>query len=438
MVRKLPRVVIVGFPNVGKSTLFNRLLRKNRSLVHSLPGMTRDCVAAPADLAGKEVMLVDTGGVADAREEPLARRVKEKAWQASEQADLILLVLDGRRGLLPAEEELFLSLKKLGKPVFVAVNKIDSESQEEQIGEFYRLGKDRIFALSAEHKKNLGDLTEQLALALPSRAYEKEAAPPLKIAVVGRINVGKSSLVNRLCGEERLLVSEIPGTTRDSTDTLIIRNRKAYSLIDTAGIRKLSRTRDQREKAGVIRAKRNIAEADVACLVLDAREFPTRQDAAVAGLAVSSGKPLLVALNKWDLVPAPGVSAKAARERIFQRLNFISYAPLLFVSALTGKGVIKILDLAERVFDNASRRIDTSRLNAFLAEMNVQYPPVSRNKKRLKIKYMTQKGIRPPTFFLFAHVRDSLSPSYEKFFIHKLREKFDLFGTPLKLIIREG
>jgi GTP-binding protein len=436
--KKPVKVAIVGFPNVGKSTLFNRLLKKKKSLVHSLPGMTRDQVPALCQIEEKSFFLLDTGGFFDSLKDPFSSQVKEKAWEASQEADILLYVLDGKKGLLPGEEELYFSLKKLGKPLIVVINKVDSVTEEDKMGDFYRLGEEKIFLISAEHKRNLSDLEEFLFQALPTSEEKKTETEPLKIAVVGRINVGKSSLVNRLSGEERLIVSEIPGTTRDSTDTLIRRNKKTYCLIDTAGIRKLSRTRDKREKAGIIKAKKDIKQADVVCLILDALEFPTRQDTAIAHQAHESGKPLLIALNKWDLIEKEIQSFKESQRRIFAKLDFVSYAPLVSISALTGKRILKILDLAEEVFANAKKKIPTSRLNNFLSWMNANHPPVSKKGKKLKVKYMVQKGILPPAFILFSRSGASLDPSYEKFFIKSLREQFGFQGTPLRLVLNKG
>jgi GTP-binding protein len=432
------KIAIVGFPNVGKSTLFNRILGKRKSLVHSLPGMTRDQVPAHCQLAEKSFILIDTGGFFDSVEDPFSSQVKEKAWEASMTADILLYVLDGKRGLLPGEEELYVSLKRLNKTLFVIVNKIDSPLEEEKIGDFYRLGEEEIFPISAEHKRNLGYLEERLLQVLPSSEDKKIETEPLKIAVIGRINVGKTSLVNRLCGEERLIVSEIPGTTRDSTDTLIRRNKKTYCLIDTAGIRKLSRTQDKREKAGIIKAKKDIRLADVICLVLDASEFPTRQDTAIAHLAHESGKPLVMALNKWDLIEKENQSFKEFQKKIFYKLDFVSYAPLVSISALTAKRIIKILDLAEEVYANARKKVPTSRLNSFLIRMSEKHPPFSKKGKRLKVKYMVQKGILPPAFILFTHSHASLDSSYEKFFVRLLREEFGFQGTPLRLMLRRN
>jgi GTP-binding protein len=436
--KNMPQVVIVGFPNVGKSTLFNRLLRKKRSLVHSLPGMTRDAVSAVGSLEGKKFILTDTGGLDDSPEVPLASAVKKKAWAAAQKADVLLLVLDGKRELLPGEEELLRSLRKLGKPILIVLNKIDSAGQEGRTGDFFnRLKAGNILAVSAEHKRDLDLLEENIARLLPGTPSDEEGLGTLRVAIIGRINVGKSSLINRLCGEERLIVSSSPGTTRDSTDTLIVRNKKVYGLVDMAGIRKLSRTRDKREKAGIIKAKKEIARADVLCLVMDAREFPTRQDIGLAHLAYESGKPLLLALNKWDLVPK-GEFHQKLKEIIYRRMPFVSYAPLLFVSALTGKGVSKILDLAEEAYRRSSLRVETSRLNEFLAWVNAAHPPVTKTKRALKIKYMTQKDVRPPTFILFAHNPASFLPAYEKFFLGLLRKKFGLWGTPLRLMMRKS
>jgi len=436
--KKQIKVAIVGFPNVGKSTLFNRLLKEKKSLVHSLPGMTRDQVPAMCRLADKSFFLIDTGGFFDSQEDPFSAQVKQKAWDASKAADVLLFVLDGKRGLLPGEEELFFSLKKLDKLIFILVNKIDSPKEEDQIGDFYRLGGEEIIPISAEHNRNMGYLEERLLAILPSQVEEDTGVKSLQIGIVGRINVGKSFLVNRLSGEKKLIVSEIPGTTRDSTDTLIRRNKKSFCLIDTAGIRKMSRTKDKREKAGIVKAKKDIKRADVVCLVLDALEFPTRQDTAIAHLAYDSGKPLILALNKWDLIQKETQSHKEFQDKIYRKLSFVSYAPLVFISALSGQRVVKILDFSEKVFENGEKKISTSRLNKFLNKMSTSYPPVSKKRGKIKLKYMVQKGILPPSFILFTHSQASLDSAYEKFFLKKLSEEFDFSGTPLRLTLRNS
>ncbi len=437
--KKLARVVIVGFPNVGKSTLFNRILGKKKSLVHSQPGMTRDSLSAPCTVGGRSFRLVDTGGLFGVEDEPLSAKVRERAWSEAAGADLILFVLDGKRDIAPAEEDLYLSLKRLGKPILLVVNKVDSPRQEEMsTAEYYRLGEKNVLFVSAEHKLNIELLEEALAAALPEAPPGREGQEPLRIAIVGRTNVGKSSLVNRLIGEERLLVDEVPGTTRDSTDTLIVRDGKPFCLVDTAGIRRLAGTEDSREKAGIIRARSNIRDADVICLVLDVREFPTRQDAHIAELANDSGKPLVIALNKWDLVDTKAVEPEAFREAAFRKLGFVSYAPLVFVSALTGQRVVKILDQAEKVYANASRRVETPRLNDFLAQAAEAHPPRMKSGARAKLRYMTQKGILPPTFILFIGGRGALTPSYEKHLVEQLREAFGYEGTPIRLFVRRS
>ena len=436
--KPLPQVAIVGFPNVGKSTLFNRLLGQRKSLVHSQPGMTRDTVSAVFSLGGKAFVLTDTGGLADTSGEPLSQAVFMRAWKAARQADLVLLVLDGRRELLPAEEELYVALRKLGKPMLVVLNKMDVETQHAAMGDYYnRLRLDSLFPVSAEHGRNIDVLEEELVRLLPQQTGGIKKVEPLRLAIVGRVNVGKSSLINRLCGEDRLLTSPVPGTTRDSTDTFVLRHRKIFCLIDTAGIRKLSRTRDEREKASILRARKTISRADVVCQILDATEFPTRQDLAIAHLAEESGKPLVLALNKWDLVGAAAASLNY-RDIIARKMAFVGYAPVLTVSAATGKRVVKILDLAEQVYAASARRIDTSRLNEFLAWINATHPPLTRNRRNLKVKYITQTSVRPPTFLLFAARPSPLLPAYEKLFLQLLREKFGLWGTPLRLKLRRS
>jgi GTP-binding protein len=436
--KKPIKVVIVGFPNVGKSSIFNRLLREKKSLVHSLPGMTRDQVPALCQLDKKKFVLIDTGGFFDFQEDPFSLQVKQKALEASQSADVLLFVCDGKRGLSPGEEELFVSLRKMNKPILIVINKIDSPNEEELIGDFYRLGEKNLITISAEHKRNLDYLEKCLFDSLPASSEGDAEEQALRIAIVGRINVGKSSLVNRLSGESRLIVSEIPGTTRDSTDTLIRRHKKTFCLIDTAGIRKISRTKDKREKAGIAKAKKDIKQGDVVCLILDAQEFPTRQDTAIAHLAKDSGKPLLIALNKWDLIQKEQQSHKEFQERVYRKLDFVSYAPLVFVSALSGQRVVKILDLSERVFANGNKIIPTPRLNKFLKVLSTSHPPVSKKRRRIKLKYMVQKGTLPPSFILFAHSKDSLDSGYEKFFLKKMHEEFDFLGTPLRLTLKKS
>ena len=436
---KIPAVVIIGFPNVGKSTLFNRLLRKKMAIVHNLPGMTRDCVSALWSLQGKNLFLIDTGGFGDPQREPLAEKIKEKAWQAALKANLILLVLDGRRELLPAEEELYLALKKTGKPLFIVVNKIDTAEMEAKAGDFFRLSGDEIFLVSAEHRRNLDLLEEAIAARLPG-VPEQEIGEPLRLAIIGRVNVGKSSLVNRLCGEERLIVSESPGTTRDLVESYILRSGRFFCLVDTAGLRRLSRVKDEREKASIVVTRKRISQADVLCLVMDITEFPTRQDLAVAQLASRSGKPLIIALNKWDLVPPEerDRAARLAREAINRRMDFVAYAPVFFVSARTGKGVFSLLDEALNVYQQAGRRIETHKLNEFLEWLKRNHPPLWQSRGGVKIKYLTQVGTRPPTFVLFVNKKDRLLPAYEKFLLSSLRQAFDFWGTPLRLKVKES
>lgn len=428
----------MGFPNVGKSTLFNRLLRQKKSLVHSLPGMTRDQISALCYVEEKEFILVDTGGFFHSPDDPFSYQAKQKAWEASLEADVILYVLDGKRDLSPAEVDLYRSLQKLNKTILVVVNKVDSSSGEEKLGEYYRLGHPEVFAVSAEHKRNLNSLEEKLWQVIPSPSPEKrEDLIPLDIALVGRSNVGKSSIVNSLIGEEKVIVSELPGTTRDSTDTFLYKNKKAFGLVDTAGIRKLSRTKDKREKASVIKAKKDIRRSDVVCVIMDIQEYPTRQDINIAQLAQESGKPFLMALNKWDMVSHQKIPPRILRDWVYQRMGFVDYVPVLLISAKTGQRVGRIIDTAEQVWSSGCKKISTSLLNEFKEWINQNHPPLSRRKTRLKIKYMAQSGILPPTFTLFTNSRFSLASSYEKFLIRALREAFDFWGTPIRFIVRK-
>jgi GTP-binding protein len=434
---KRKKVAIIGFPNVGKSTLFNRLLGRKKSLVHNLPGMTRDQIPAECTLEDRTFLLVDTGGLFDS-EDPFSDLVRKKAWEASLEADIILFVLDGKRGLLPAEEALYLDLKKLNKDMIIVINKADSPSEDERMGDFFRLGEKNILVVSAEHKRGLDELEELLVTLLPETKTPETAEDILRIAVVGRINVGKSSLINRLCGEEKLIVSEMPGTTRDSTDTLIRKEGKAFSLVDTAGIRKLSRTSDLREKAGIIKAKKDIQSADVVCMVLDAQNFPTRQDTAIAHIAGLSGKPMVLIMNKWDLIAKDHTTVSAYKDLLESKLDFVSYAPVLFVSARTGQRVVRILDAAETVYKNARKKVPTPSLNQFLNWVTSAHPPLSSKRSRIKIKYMTQTGICPPTFLLFTHSGSGLAKAWEKFFLQQIRNKFGFSGTPLRLRLKRN
>jgi GTP-binding protein len=436
-VPKLPRVVIVGFPNAGKSTLFNRILGRRKSLVHSDPGMTRDSLTAECALDGRRFNLVDTGGLFGVADEPLSDEVRARALAEAAAADLVLFVLDGKRDIAPAEEELYLQLKRRGRPILLVANKFDSPRQEESMtADYYRLGETNVHFVSAEHNINIGALEEAIVAALPPGGPGAAAEKPLRIAIVGRTNVGKSSIVNRLAGDERLIVSEIPGTTRDSTDTLLVRDGKPFCLVDTAGIRRMAATDDGREKAGIVRAKANIRDADIVCLVLDVQEFPTRQDARIAQLALESGRPLIIVINKWDLVDKDAIRPDAVRDRVFRKLSFVSYAPLLYISARTGQRIVKILDTAEQLYRGGTTKVETSKLNAFLARMTEAHPPRLKNGARAKLRYITQKGVSPPTFILFLGSKGPLSPTYERHFMESLRQEFGFTGTPLRLIVR--
>ena len=396
---KLFRVVIVGFPNVGKSTLFNRILGQRKALVHTDPGMTRDSLSADLRPRGPKFVLVDTGGLFGVADEPLSDKVRDKALEEAAAADLVLFVLDGKRDIARPRRSSSSPLKKRGLPILLVVNKVDSERQEESMtAEYYRLGEKNIYFISAEHKINVGGSRRPSSPPCPEAEPERDERAPLRIAIVGRTNVGKSSLVNRLAGEERLIVSEMPGHDAGQHRHPPSARRQA---VLPGGYGRHPQARAARKTAGrrpgSSGRRSNIGQADVLCLVLDVQEFPTRQDARIAQLALESGRPLIIVLNKWDLVDKDVVRPDAVRDRVFRKLGFVSYAPLLFVSARTGQRVVKILDTAEQVYQGRARPGSRrSKLNDFLARTAEDHPPRLKSGARAKLRYMTQKGVSSP------------------------------------------
>jgi GTP-binding protein len=440
---KLPIVAIVGRPNVGKSTLFNRYAGFRRALVEDEPGVTRDTIAHEVEVApGRSLLLVDTAGLDPDPGEGLPAAVQAQARAAMAQADAILFVVDGSAGLVPVEATLARSLHRSAKPVTLVVNKIDHPSHLARVADFAGLGFASVHAVSAEHGSGAWDALQELASRLPAPAPEapEPAAPEagVRIALVGRPNVGKSSLVNRLLGAERVVVSEIPGTTRDSVDQELRVEGRVYTLVDTAGLRRPGRRTRTAERGSALMAVRSLERADVAVVVLDASEGATDQDARILQLAQERGCPLLIAANKWDLVGE--ARAREVDAGIRSALRFAPDAPILHVSARTGSGVGRILGAAERVAGAGRRRIATAELNRWLRDAVGRHEPAmaQRGPRRRPVKflYATQTGVRPPTFVLFCTEPSAVQPSYRRFLENRLRESFDLRGTPVRLQLR--
>jgi GTP-binding protein len=444
-----PLVAIVGRPNVGKSTLFNRLTGERRAIVGDEPGITRDRIYGEAEWDGRSFSVVDTGGIVPDDDAVIPANIFKQASTAIEESEAIIWVVDVRRGTTPLDEELARLLRSTGKRVIVAANKADVARLEADAGEFFRFGFEWVVPISAEHGDGVGDLLDALVAGFrePAEvAEEEERRRPkeLRLAIVGRPNVGKSSLLNRLLGEERVIVSPVAGTTRDAVDTLLEAEGEKFRIIDTAGIRRKGKTNEMAEKLSVVMARKSLERADVALVVIDATEGVTALDANIAGYALDAGCSIIICVNKWDAVPDKETGTPAAFEReLRDKMKFLDWAPVVFISALTGQRVERILPLALRANDARNRRIPTSQLNAFF-ERNVSQPrgggapaPVRGGVSRLHVQYMTQTSVRPPTFVLFTSGgRPGLHFSYERYLLNRLREEFDFFATPLRLIER--
>jgi GTP-binding protein len=440
---QLPIVAIVGRPNVGKSTLFNRLAGRRRALVQDEPGVTRDRVAEEVEVAGRRILLVDTAGLDPEPGRGLARAIQQQARAALEQADAILFVVDGMEGRLPVDESLARTLHRTSVPVSLLVNKIDTPKREDRVADFLGLGFERCHGVSAEHGRGAWDALEELVARLPEAAGSAAASEEegIRIALVGRPNVGKSSLLNRLAGEERVVVSDVPGTTRDAIDTRVERDGHVYTLVDTAGLRRPGRRTRTAERGSALMTLRSLERAEVALLVIDAAEGATDQDARVASLARERGCACIVLANKWDLVAQGGRAAsRAADDSIDRTLRFMPDAPRLHVSALTGAGLARILPLVERVARAARRHIATAELNRWLEATVARHEPAmaqrGARRRPVKFHYATQTGVSPPTFVLFCTEPRAIQPAYRRFLENRLREAFDLRGTPVRLRLR--
>jgi GTP-binding protein len=435
-----PEVVLVGRPNVGKSTLFNRITGTRRSIVAPVAGTTRDVIASPASWGNRSFTLVDTGGLFGATTDPLHAQVIEHGLKALAQADVFVFVLDAREGLVPGDQEIAKRLHMVGKPVLLAVNKTDDRRARARVGEFHGLGFDQVFDIAAEHGDGVYELLDAVVERLPAaHAPHDQGEPETRIAFVGRPNVGKSSLVNRLLREERVMVNAMPGTTRDTVDALLTWHKRQFRILDTAGMRRPGRVAASGavEAVSVVQAKRAMEKADVVVLVVDAVEGAGDREGAIAGEAEQSGCGIVIAVNKWDLVRGQGQEwVKAFDDKLRFQLKFLEYAPIVHVSALTGERTPKLIEVIDRVALARQRRVGTSDLNKFLEAVTVAHPPTSKHRREVRILYGAQTKSAPPTFVLFTNVATEFHFSYERFLVNQIRESFGFEGTPIRLQVR--
>lgn len=432
-----PIVAIVGRPNVGKSTLFNRITRSRDALVDDAPGVTRDRHYGDAEWDGVAFTLVDTGGFAAPDEDPFAEKIREQVLEAISDADAVIQVLDGKNGISPYDQEMVQITRQLTKPVFYAVNKIDTPEQETQLLDFYALGLAALFPVSAAHRYGIPDFMDRLVDGLSAGSKPAEDADAVRVAVVGRPNAGKSSLINRLLGENRLVVSEVPGTTRDAVDSLCRYHGKTYRLVDTAGIRRKGKVQQHLEKVSIVKALRSLSRCDVALIVLDASEGITDQDITVAGYAEQRGCGCIFLLNKWDLVEKDHRTIRQFEERLRMEAKFLGFAPMITISALTGQRMHRIFGTVDDVYAQYASRMSTGPLNRIVqSAVETKEPPLYRG-RRLKFYYATQSATKPPSFVVFVNHPDGVHFSYRRFLINRIREGAGLDITPLRLALRE-
>ncbi len=432
-----PVVAIVGRPNVGKSTLFNRLVKKRLSIVDNTPGVTRDRILGKCEWQGKNITVMDTGGLDFSESNIMSEKILSQTYTAIDSANVIIFVTNIKDGVLASDEEVAEILKRSGKPIVLCVNKCDSIGKPPpEFYEFYNLGLGDPIEVSSVHGHGTGDLLDAVYGKLPEWETEPEDEA-LNIAVIGKPNVGKSSLVNRILGENRCLVSDVAGTTRDSIDVRIENQFGKYNFVDTAGLRRNSRIYDSVEKYSVIRSKLAIERSDICVIMLDASEEITEQDVRIAGFAHEAGKGCIIAVNKWDVLEKNEKTMSEYREKIKKEFKFMSYVPTIFISAKTGQRINKLFELINLVFDSCTKRISTGTLNAVLNEALARAQPPTDKGKRLKIYYMTQVSVKPPTFVFFVNMAELFHFSYQRYIENCIRNTFDLQGTPVNFIIRE-
>ncbi len=438
-----PRVVILGRPNVGKSTLFNRLCGRRRALVGDEPGMTRDRLYAPAEWLGKPFEVIDTGGIIPADEELIPVEIFRQAQKAIEEAAHLILVVDGREGVVPLDEDLAQLLRRTGRPISLAVNKIDGEMHAPMAAEFHRLGIKNVFPISAEHGLGVDDLLDHVTadFLTASTAEDKEVKPsnepsvgssehPIHVAIIGRPNVGKSTLLNRLLNEDRSIVSALPGTTRDAVDAEVERDGLHFRFVDTAGIRRKGKTKLLAEKLSVIQARKHLERADVALLILDAQEGVTALDTHIGGYAHESRRSVIIVVNKWDAIRKGPTTTQDFTREIRERMKYLDYAPIVFISALRGQRVENLLQAIAQVANDRRLRISTSEMNRFMEEVDFERVTTPASKPA-RVFYMTQAGVAPPIFIAFTNRSGKLHFSFERFLENRIRERFGFAGTPI-------
>ena len=433
-----PVVAIVGRPNVGKSTLFNVLAGDKISIVKDTPGVTRDRIYADVSWLDNDFTIIDTGGIEPDSGDVILSQMREQAQIAIDTADVIIFITDVHQGLVDSDAKVADMLRRSGKPVVLAVNKVDSiQKYMMDVYEFYNLGIGEPFAISAANRQGLGDMLDEVVKHFPEDTREDEDSDIPKIAIVGKPNVGKSSLINKLLGEDRVIVSDVAGTTRDAVDTKVTWNEKDYIFIDTAGLRRKAKVKEEIERFSVIRTVTAVERADVVVVMIDASEGVTEQDAKIAGIAHEKGKGVIIAVNKWDAIEKNDKTIYKHTNRIREVLSFMPYAEIVFISARTGLRISRMFETLDAVIENQTMRIQTGVLNEILAEAVAMQQPPSDRGRRLKIFYMTQVAVKPPTFVIFVHDKELMHFSYTRYLENKIRDAFDFGGTPLKFIVRE-